>query len=184
MLWLYNRIAQRFSVSCMHCNSGSAVENLNRVLGQAQVHLFSNQVKGDGVFVHAVRNQIIMSNRQIRRPDRQLICRSRKRFHKRLLFGQIGASAASFPLSKWAGIQFLQFFGHRFLRFAYGKEPLVPQRCQNPGGCKLHCALRQRLVLRVLHSGRDNCSIVMFGQFLVTPVENCFIPGIFTHARF
>ena len=61
MLWLYNRIAKRFSVSCMHCNSGSTLENLNRVFGQAQIYLFSNQVKGNGVFVHAVRNQIIMS---------------------------------------------------------------------------------------------------------------------------
>ena len=25
MLWLYNRIAKRFSVTCMHCNSGSTV---------------------------------------------------------------------------------------------------------------------------------------------------------------
>jgi len=179
MFRLYHRIAKYRSVPCMHSNSGAAVENLNRVFGQAQVYLFANQIKGDGVFVHAIRNQVIRPNCQIRRPDRWLICGSRKRLHKLLLFGQIGASAASFALFKRAVIQFFQLFSHRFLRFAYGEETSVSQRRQDPGGRKLHRSFCQGLVLRVLHSGWDNRSIVMLSQFLVTPVENCFIPGIF-----
>lgn len=41
--------------------------------------------------------------------------------------------------------------------------------------CFQCCAFRQRLVFRVLHSGWDNCSIVMLGQLLITTVENYFI---------
>ena len=57
MLRLYHRIAKYRSVPCMHSNSGAAVENLNRVFGQAQVHLYANQIKGDAVFDNAIRNQ-------------------------------------------------------------------------------------------------------------------------------
>ena len=58
------------------------------------------------------------------------------------------------------------------------EELPVPQSCEDPCGGKFHAALCMGFVLWMADPCRNNRGVVVFGHFLVRPVEHGFRPGI------
>ena len=88
----------------------------------------------------------------------------------------------SFPFFERNVIELFELLADRLLHFAECKEPAVSKRCDDPRRNELHGSFCQTFVLRVFHPGRDDCRIVVFSDFVITFVDERFIPCVAGHS--
>lgn len=106
-----------------------------------------------------------------------------KRLHELpFLFHVDGKAAAGFRRLKGLQIHLIQLFTDCCLCFGKGKEALIPQSGEDPRRGVFDCPLRMGLVLRMLHTGRDDGDVVMLRQFLIAAVQNRLVSGILRDA--
>ena len=178
MLRLHHRIPEVHFAAGVDGNPVSTKEYLHGVGCQPQIYLFSNKIVRNGILVHSIADQIIVTHFQIRRPNGGLIRLAGKRLHEFLFFLQICLPAASGALLEVPVIQFLQLFRNSILRFLHREELSAPQGSEDPGRGKVYAALGVGFVLRVVHSGRNDGGAVIFCQLLISAVQDGFVASV------
>lgn len=181
VVFVYNGFSLCRSLSYMSSHTASVEEDFNGRGSQTDIHLFTDQIKWDGIFVTSVRNQIVCTDFDIRIPCCKFISLCRKRLHKCFFFLQIRTAPTSFSLPEFSEIEFLQFHTNGFFGFVQRKEVFITQCRKNPCGCKFHTAFRKALILRMFHTCRNNGGIIILSHFLITAVQYSLISVVLGH---
>ena len=154
-----------------------SVVNLHQVFGNADINLLTNQIIGHGVFVFAIRNQVVVRN-LCHRPDSGLKRYGGQRQHIRLFFLQISAAAGTGALLELAAVQLIQLFSNRLVDFLQREKLHITQCSNNPGLSKTNRSLCRTLVLWTTYSCRNNSCVVIVRKFLITAVQHRFISSV------
>ena len=180
MLRDHDRITELLFFSWMQSDSASVEEHLDDSPCKADVDIPADQIIGDGILVFSVRNEIIKGN-LCSGPDCRFIRSQRKLLHEIAFFFDVCAVTVSFPFFKRDVVELLELLTDRLLHFTEGEELTVPKRCDDPRRNELNSSFCKALVLRVFHPGRNDGCIVVFSDFVITFVDERFIPGVACH---
>jgi hypothetical protein len=101
----------------------------------------------------------------------------RQRQERMFLLIKKRAQPATGSFLKWSFIERRQLLGNGCVQLRQGKERLLTQSGQNPGGDYADRAFDTGLVLRFADAGRDDRRAIMLRHFVVRLVDHRGIPG-------
>lgn len=159
MLWLHNWIMLSCLKTAVSCYTTAVVEYLNHCAGCANIHLFSNQIGWNRIFITAIRDEIVHTDLRYR-PDCRFKITGRKGQHICFFFFLIGTAPSTNSLLKLAVIQFIKFLCNRILNLNDREEFLITQCSNDPRFGKSNRTFCMTLIFRLANPSRNNrCAI-------------------------